>query len=133
MAIALGSIMDEIGVALTAIAGLRVFDFPPKSAQPPFAFVNLPETVAYDLTYGRGFDRMTLQVFLAVASQVDRASRDALVSYVSGTGPLSIKAAIEGAASKVGATVRVTKAEFATITLAAGVYAGVTFELDVVA
>lgn len=133
MAADLGSIMDEIGVALAAVTGLRVFDFPPKSAQPPFAFVNLPESVAYDLTYGRGFDRMTLQVFLAVASQVDRTSRDALVAYVSGTGPLSIKAAVEGAVSKVGATVRVTQAQFATITLASGVYAGATFDLEVVA
>lgn len=131
MAIDLATIMDEIGVALKTIPKLRVFDFPPASAQPPFAFVNLPETVDYDLTFGRGFDRMTLQVFLGVSAAVDRAARDLLVAYVSGAGPMSIKAAIEAGA--VGSTTRVTRAEFATIALASGVYAGASFDIDVAA
>lgn len=131
MAIDLAAIMNELGVALGTIPGLRVFDFPPASAQPPFAFVNLPETVDYDLTFGRGFDRMTLQVFLGVSATVDRGSRDLLVAYVSGTGASSVKAAIE--AGSVGSSTRVTKAEFATIALASGVYAGATFEIDVAA
>lgn len=133
MAIALGTIMDQIGVALGAIPKLRVFDFPPNSAQPPFAFVNLPEEIDYDLTFGRGFDRMTLEVYLAVSKQVDRACRDELVAYVSGTGTKSVKLAIETAAVPIGSSVRVMSAEFATIALASGVYAGVTFKLDVAA
>lgn len=131
MAIDMSTVMTELGTALATIDGLRVFDFPPASAQPPFAFVNLPESIDYDLTYGRGSDRMTLEVFLGVANQVDRTSRDALAAYASGSGDQSIKAAIE--AADIGTSVRVTKAEFATIALSSGSYAGITFSVDVAA
>lgn len=121
--------MDQIGVALATVTGLRVFDFPPKSAQPPFAFVDLPERVDYDLAMARGNDRASFTVVVAVADVVDRAARDAIAAYAAGSGAASIKAVLD--AADIGASARVTGCEFRPVTLAAGTYAGCIFDLDV--
>lgn len=123
----LADLMDALGVALSTITGLRVFDFPPLSAQPPFAFVNLPEEIAYDLTYGRGADRTKIEIYVGVANQVDRTARDAIVAYAAGAGPKSVKAAVEAAE---GLAVQVTTATFATIALSSASYAGLIFTVD---
>lgn len=122
--------MDDIGTALSTIVGLRVFDFPPDSAQPPFAFCDMPERVDYDLSLGRGADRCTINVVVGVASVVDRSARDAIAAYAAGSGATSIKAVLDAAA--IGQSRRVTSVEFRPVTLASGTYAGAVFELDVV-
>lgn len=123
----LADVMAAIGDGLRTIDGLRVFDFPPNSAQPPFAFVGMPESIAYDLTMRRGSDRFTIDVYVGVSSVVDRSAQAALCDYAAGSGPLSIKEAIE---SFVGPSVRVTEATFSSITLAAGTYAGLVVTVD---
>lgn len=148
MATPLADIMTYLGIALEDVAPLRVYPFPPKSAQPPFAFVDMPDSVDYDLTMGRGSDRFTLKVYVGVADVVDRATQAALAGFAAGDGALSVKQAIEAKrgfvldspafgvldvsslASIVG-SLRVTRAEFGRITLAAGEYAGITFLVDV--
>lgn len=120
----LTDVMDEIGIRLATISGLRVFDFPPKSAQPPFAFVDMPESITYDFTFQRGTDLTEFKVYVAVGDVVDRSVRDSLAAYAAGAGTKSIKAAIE--ASTV-YTLMVRSADFGHITLAGGSYAGVTF------
>lgn len=122
--------MDAIGTALATITGLRVFDFPPKSAQPPFAFVDMPESVEFDLSYGRGNDRATFTVVVAVADVVDRSSRDAIAQYAAGSGSKSVKAVLD--AASIGTSRRVGSVEFRPVTLAAGTYAGAIFTVDVV-
>src|SRR3546814_14835611 len=97
--------MDDIGTALACITGLRVFDFPPKSAQPPFAFVDMPDSVAYDAAMKRGLDRMTINVVVCVADVVDRAVRDQIAAYAAGSGAKSIKEGLEAAG--VGGSLRV--------------------------
>lgn len=124
------AVMDQFGVALATVSGLRWFDFPPKSAQPPFAFVDMPERIDYDLTYGRGRDRATFVVVVGVADVVDRAARDAIAAYAAGSGAGSIKTAIE--AATIGESARVTSCEFRPVQLAAGQYAGCIFDVDVV-
>lgn len=125
------AVMDQIGVALGTITGLRVFDFPPKSAQPPFAFVDMPSSVEFDLSYGRGGDRATFVVVVAVADVVDRAARDAISAYAAGSGASSIKAVID-ADPLIGTSARVTSCQFRPVSLAAGTYAGCIFDVDVV-
>lgn len=129
MAISVATVMDEIGVALATISGLRVFDFPPKSAQCPFAFVDMPDTITFDSTYGRGTDRMTVQVVVGVAVQVDRTSRDEAALYAAASGSKSIKAAVD--AASIGSSARVVDASFGQIALASGEYMGITFTVDV--
>lgn len=126
----IGSVMDQIGVALATITGLRVFDFPPKSAQPPFAFVDMPEGIDFDLSYGRAQDRVNFTVVVAVADVVDRAARDAISVYAAGTGASSIKAVLD--AADIGVSARVVSCEFRPVQLSAGAYAGAIFDLDVV-
>lgn len=122
--------MDSLGTALATIAGLRVFDFAPKSAQPPFAFVDFPESVEFDLAMRSGGDRTTVQVVVAVADVVDRACRDQLAAYAAGSGTKSVRAAIN--AATVGQSVRVMRCEFRPVVLAAGQYSGAIFDVDVI-
>lgn len=124
----IGTAMDQIGTALGTITGLRVFDFPPKSAQPPFAFVDMPD-LDYDLTMGRGHDRASFNVVVAVADVVDRAARDAISVYAAASGASSVKAVLD--AASIGSSRRVTAVEFRPVQLAAGTYAGAIFTLDV--
>lgn len=126
----LTTVMDDIGTALDTISGLRVFDFPPKSAQPPFAFVDMPEAIDYDLAMARGYDRAVFSVVVAVADQVDRAARDAIAAYAAGSGASSVKAVLESAA--IGETLRVESVEFRPVVLASGTYAAAIFSVDVV-
>lgn len=123
-----GDIMDDLAVQLDTVTGLRVFAFPPKSATPPFAFVNMPDVVAYDLTFGRGMDRFTFEVWVGIADVVDRATRAKCAQFAAGSGSLSIKQAIE--ASTVH-DYRVTEAKFQSFTLGAVQYSGIMLTVDV--
>lgn len=126
----MAEVMDALGVALDTIDGLRVYDFPPNSAQPPFAFVDLPDTIEYDLSMARGNDRATYPVVVAVAAVVDRAARDAIAVYAAGSGAQSVKAVIDAAA--IGSSRRVESVQFRPVTLASGTYAAAIFNVDVV-
>lgn len=130
MAADIADVMDQIGTALAAITDLRVYDFPPKSAQPPFAFVDLPEEVDFDAAYQRGCDRTTISVVVAVADVVDRAARDAIAAYSAGSGVNSVRQAIDDAS--VGVSCRVQSVKFRPVTLAGGTYVGAVFALDIV-
>lgn len=122
--------MDQIGTALSTVTGLRVFDFPAKSAQPPFAIVDLPDRIDFDAAMVRGKDRLTLNVIVCVADVVDRASRDAIAAYAKGTGTGSIKTVLESAT--IGDSCRVTSVEFRPVIMAGSTYLGAVFALDVI-
>jgi hypothetical protein len=129
MAANVGVVMDAIGAALAAVDGIRVFDYPPKQAVPPFVFVNMPETISYDTTMARGADTFTIDVYVGVGSQVDRATRDLLAAYAAGDG---LKAVIEDALLSDQA-IRVTQCTFSTISLAAADYPGLVFTVSITA
>lgn len=120
--------MDAIGTALATISGLRVFDFPPKSAQPPFAVVDFPELITYDSTMSRGKDEATVPVMVAVANVSDRNARDQLAAYLAGSGASSVKAALDSSGRR-----RVASATIQQIQLAAGIYVGAVFDVHVTA
>lgn len=125
----LSTIMDGIGTALDTISGLRVFDFPPKSAQPPFAFVDMPERVEFDAGMRRGYDRTEINVIVCVADVIDRAARDQIAAYAAG-GAGAVKAVLEAAA--IGESLRVQSVEFRPILMAGTTYFGAVFALDVI-
>jgi hypothetical protein len=132
MALDLGGVMDAIGAALGTIAGLRVADYPSDSANPPQAIVGLPaEPIEYDATMGRGADRVVLPVAVLVGKVSDRAARDALSAYLSGTGAQSVKGALDGTLGGVAQTVRVTSARVDVVTIQAVDYLGATFDVEV--
>lgn len=127
MATTLATVMADIGEALETIDGLKVFAFPPQQAVPPFAFVGMPESIDYDLTMGRGFDRYTVPVYVATGAAT---ARDAAVSQQAWADGESIKAAVEAITDF---SCRVTRATFTTIGVAAADYAAVVFSIDVAA
>ena len=126
MSINVNTAMDAIGTALGAISGLRIFDFRPGSAQPPFAFVDFP-TVTYDNTHARGTDRAMFPVLVAVGSASDRASRDEIGAYLAGTGSSSIKTALDSPGVR-----RVGEATPVDLILAGGTYLAYRFDVEVV-
>lgn len=123
MATPVADVMTAVSTAVvSALPELHVYPFPPKSAQPPFMFVN-PVQVDYDLTYGRAYDVVTLEVYVAVAAQVDRASWDQITLYADGE---NVKAAIDG----IGSGYRVESVSFGEVQLASGVYMGAVFTVS---
>ena len=134
MASDISTVMDAIGTALGTITGLRVYDFPPKSAQPPFAFVDMPDQIDYDASMARGYDRTSLNVVVAVADVVDRSVRDQIAAYAAGSGTSSVKTVLEAALTdhSTGQSCRVEKATFGPVSLAGQTYYGAIFTLDLI-
>lgn len=89
------AVMQEIGAKLGAIMGLRVFPYNVGKVPPPGAIVGLPDDIAFDRTYGRGVDAMTIPVWVMVSKASDRAANHELTAYLSGSGAKSVKAAID--------------------------------------
>lgn len=135
MALDLNAVMDAIGARLVGVTGLRVYDYAADAASPPAAIVALPETVEYDVTGARAADRVVIPVTVLVGRVSDRAARDQLAQYVSGTGALSIKTAIEGGPdSNLGGTahtVRVIEARIDVVTIQAVDYLGASFDVEI--
>jgi hypothetical protein len=134
VALDLNAVMDAIGARLVGVTGLRVYDYAADAASPPAAIVALPDMVAYDEVAGRGADRVVIPVTVLVGRVSDRAARDQLAQYVSGTGALSVKAAIEGGTGDLGGvahTVRVTEARIEIVTIQAVEYLGASFDVEV--
>lgn len=131
----LADVMDQIGDQVDTIAGLRVYRFPPDNVEPPFAIVTYPEDIQFDATYERGADTMTLPVIVGVGKVSDRSARNQLAEYCAGAGPKSIKAVIEAGVDAGVYTafdsVRVQRAEFDIIKIAAVEYAAATFTNDI--
>ncbi len=124
MAMDIAAVMDGIAAELETVDGLTVHAYPPASSVPPFAFVDMPQELNFDLTAARGCDRATFPVYVAVGTQVDRDTRDALAAYV---GPF--KDLLDG----IGPGYRVVSVSFASIGLAGGSYPGAVFLVDVAA
>jgi hypothetical protein len=123
------TVMDQIGDRLRTISGLRVFDFPPDSIQPPAAVVSWP-TISYDSVMARGADDATFPVHVLVGRVVDRSAQQQLALYLDGTGSKSIKTVIE--AGTVGDSVRVSSGSVSVMTVGGVEYLTATFQVDVI-
>ena len=128
----LADVMDEIAERLKVIDGLRTFGWPPGTIVPPAAIVYFPDEYTYDETYGRGMDRMTLPVTVAVSKADLRSARDRLAQYVDGSGDSSFKAVLESGTYTAFDAVRVMGAEIGEATIGGTEYYGATFDLDIV-
>lgn len=121
----IAAVMDGIAAALEGgVDGLNVYAYPPQSAVPPFAFVDMPQELNFDLTAQRGCDRATFPVYVGVGTQVDVDTRDALAAYVA-----PLKELLDG----IGSNYRVVSVSFASVGLAGGTHPGAVFLVDVVA
>lgn len=130
----LNAVMDGLGVRLTAIAGLRVYDHAADAAAPPAAIVGMPVEGDYDYTKMRGSDRVVLPITVLVGKVSDRAARDALSDYVAGAGSKSVKAAIETDRTLAGVaqTTAVRFPDINIVTLNGIDYWGAVFSVEVI-
>jgi hypothetical protein len=123
-------VMEALANQAKTITGLRCFAYPPDSIEPPTFLVELPETIDFDGTYGRGVDSLTLPAMLLVARSDDRTSVKNLLPYVDGSGAKSIKAVLESGTYTAMDTVHVSQCELAVYTFAAVNYLGADFTIN---
>lgn len=130
----LEDVAAELGTALATIAGLRVPPWGVERVTPPAAIIALPERIEYDYSgYNRGADRFPdLAVVVLVGKPEQRASRKAIAAYADGSGPKSVKAAVEAHTYTSCDTVRVAWAEFDDAKYAGVDYLAAIFHLDIV-
>jgi hypothetical protein len=133
MSLDLNAVMNAVGVRLAAIAGVRVYDYPPDSVAVPAAVVSYPEEITYDETMARGCDSCVLTVAVLVGMTSDRASRDALAAYVAGTGAASVKTAVDGTLAGTVKDARVGRAVFRDVNVGGVDYRAAIFDVEVYA
>jgi hypothetical protein len=126
------AVMEELATACDTIEGLRVVPFDQVALTPPAALLSLPSNIDYDQSYGRGMDRLTLNLHVLV-SQIGggRTNTKAVSVYADGTGPKSVKKVLERHAYTSCDTVQVRRAEFLRVSMNGNIYLGVVFTLDI--
>lgn len=126
--------MDEIGEKLsTSIEGLRVFPYWADRVTPPAVVVGWPDPLTYDTTFVRGADEVEGVPVIVLVSQADKRSATVqLAAYANGSGPRSVKAAIEASAGTAYDSARVARAEFGVISVAGTEYLAATFYVDLI-
>ena len=120
---------------LATISGLRTSALIPDAPQPPIAVV-IPNAIAYDTTFHRGFDTYTYTITLIVGRQSDRTAQTTLDGYCNPTGATSVKTAIESDKTLGGnaQTLRVTDmSTYGSMTIADTVYLIADFSVTVYA
>ncbi len=127
-------ILKAVAARLDTIAGLRVFDHMPSNLEPPAAVVQLPRSIDFDLTAGRGGDTYRLVVLLLAAKADARAAHLNLAKYLDAAGPSNIKEALDGDLGGAVDSARVTRVSgVGAYTFAAKDYLGAEFDIEVVA
>ena len=128
----LDDVAEEIRAALGTIDGLSTPEWGVQRIHPPAAVIALPEEVTYDLTYGRGMDRIEdWQVLVLVANPTRPEARRQIARYADGAGAQSVKAAIEAHEYEHCDSVTVKSAAFDVVSYAGTEYLAVMFPLDV--
>lgn len=127
-----GAVMAELAAAVGEITGLNVTSHPIETVSPPAAGVTYPQRIAYDLTYGRGMDKLEgVPVVVVVGAVTLATTRDRIGRYAAGDGERSIKARLEGRDWAACDTVTVTSAEFDSVRYGEINYLQATFYCDV--
>lgn len=128
----LEAVAGELTLALKTITGLRVPPWGVESISPPAAVIALPERIDYDATYGRGSDRYPdVAVVVLVGKPTERVARRQVAAYADGSGPKSVKAALDAYKYTTCDSVRVAWAEFDGARYAGIDYLAAIFHLDI--
>jgi hypothetical protein len=93
-----GDVMDEVAGRVRQAPSLagRTYAWPVGAITAPAAIVPYPSAGTFDESYGRGTDRVTGALVVAVGRPLDRSTRDRLTQYLDGAGAESIKALVDG-------------------------------------
>lgn len=128
----LADVMDGIGSALDTISGLGVYPYAEPNIYPPCAVVLWPDRIDYDAAMVRGGDRITLPVLICVGDVDSPSGRDDLAKYLDGSGPYSVKAAVESFASDSYDSARVQFVEPIAVPSGGVNYLGAQFTIDII-
>lgn len=128
----IADVYSELAAQLDTIPGLRVYAYPPDQVQVPAAAFAFPDNPAFDLTYQRGGDRLTVPLHVLVSGAVDRLAVEELGRFTAGSGGSSVKQVLEAGVYTAFDFVRVASARFESFLVARVDYVGATFLLDVV-
>jgi len=90
----IGPIRDALGTNLQTITGLRIYDQLPDVIVPPCAVVGQLD-FTFDVDNARGLDQASTDIFVIVQRFSERTGQAKLDSLLAGTGPKSIKTALE--------------------------------------
>ncbi len=88
------AIRDGLATNLATISGLRTVSTLPENPNPPIAVV-APSSISYDASMGRGLDTYNFTITVVVGRADGRSAQDKLDTYVSSSGSLSVKVAVE--------------------------------------
>jgi hypothetical protein len=129
----LEAVAADLADALGAIEGLSVPEWGvQRLTDLPAALITLPERVEYDGTYQRGTDLIPdWTVVVLMARPADPEARRLIAGYAAGSGPKSVKQAIEAHTYTACGEPRVTSAEFDVLTYAGNDYLAAIFHLDI--
>ena len=128
MALDLAAVMAAAGTQLETISGLRVYDYPVEVVNIPAAVVSLPNTIDFDATAARGFDRTVIPILLLVSIQSMRVARDDISALIT-----AAKAALETDLGGACDSCRVMNATFEKVTVNGVDYLGANLPLEVYA
>ena len=111
----IGPIRDALGTNLQTITGLRIYDTIPDVVVPPCAVVGQLD-FTFDIDNARGLDQASTDIFVIVQRFSERTGQAKLDALLAGTGPGSIKTALESDRSLGGLvnTLRVISADAGT-------------------
>lgn len=129
------AVRDELGQALQAIGTLHVFTYEPSGITPPAAVVGWPDRIDFDAAMERGADRAAWDVFVFVGMGDRRSASENLAPYLDGSGPSSVKAALESYSEdspKFFDTLRVQSVEVDGYIYGSVTYLGARFTVDII-
>ena len=92
-----GAIRDGLAAAVkTGVPSLNTFGYCPDAIPEPCWYAGEVE-IDFDRAFGRGMDELRITCRLLVSRADDKSGQAALDRYLAGSGPDSVKAAIEAA------------------------------------
>lgn len=115
--IKISKVREALGKNIETISGIRIYDTIPDVVVPPCAVVGQLD-FTFDVNNARGLDSASVDVYVIVQRISERAGQDKLDELLAGTGPKSIKTAIESDRTLGGLvdTLRVISADSGTYT-----------------
>jgi hypothetical protein len=113
--IKISQVRAAIGKNIESISGIRIYDTIPDVVVPPCAVVGQLD-FTFDVNNARGLDSASVDVYVIVQRISERTGQEKLDELLAGTGPKSIKTAIESDRTLGGLvdTLRVISAESGT-------------------
>jgi hypothetical protein len=126
------AVADELTARLKQLGSdFYVHPNPPEALTPPAIIVSYPKSVDYDLTYGRGMDKITDWEIVAVTGAVSlETSRRRVMKLASG-GSQGLKALLELPGYESFDEIQVTTSSFDVFTMAGVDYISCTWLVDI--